>query len=174
MALSALLRWRRYYVVRVTGACLSLLKCSASPPRRLGAILNACHLSDTDLVKFHWSFIQLDTESRMIEMKQSKTGRRASKRQSGSTNIPPIYSPEDFFRVLLGGLFGGIAGAGFAASTAPPVVVSPIPEPMFRKMIALCHPDKHVGTAFHDMALEVTQWLTEEREKSRSRRRGRN
>ena len=58
--------------------------------------------------------------------------------------------------------------AFFDRMLAPaPVVVSPIPDLLFRKLICLCHPDKHLG-AFNGMATEVTQWLTEERLKSKA------
>src|SRR5262249_18620066 len=38
-----------------------------------------------------------------------------------------------------------------------------IPAPMFRKLIALCHPDKHHNS---EMSQEVTRWLIDQREMS--------
>lgn len=44
-----------------------------------------------------------------------------------------------------------------------PVQVSPIPAEMFRKLLFLCHPDKHNN---HSHSIEVTQWLLEERRRN--------
>lgn len=38
-----------------------------------------------------------------------------------------------------------------------------IPEEMFKKMLFLCHPDKHNN---HEWAKEITQWLLEQRKRS--------
>lgn len=50
----------------------------------------------------------------------------------------------------------------FSVSVCDPVVQMPIPPEMFRKLLFLCHPDKHEGS---EMSSEVTRWLLEERRK---------
>jgi len=48
----------------------------------------------------------------------------------------------------------------FAKHTRP--VAAVIPPELFKKMLFLCHPDKHND---HPWAGEVTQWLLEQRKK---------
>lgn len=52
--------------------------------------------------------------------------------------------------------------------SAPPVMMS-IPETMYRKLLMLCHPDKHGNSP---LAAEVTRWLIDEREKGRKQNGG--
>lgn len=78
------------------------------------------------------------------------TGRRRPRRKKykAPKGFPEF---EDFLRDVLGSLFG--------APTQPAVIqVSPIPEDLFRKLIFLCHPDKHDGS---EASYEVTRWLIE-------------
>lgn len=54
--------------------------------------------------------------------------------------------------------------------TPPPepeiqIVEVSIPPGMYRKLLMLCHPDKHGGSALSE---EVTRWLIAEREKTKS------
>lgn len=56
-----------------------------------------------------------------------------------------------FFRMLFGG--------------ASKEVQSGIPAEMYKKLIFLCHPDKHNN---HPWAEEVTRWLLSEREKQKA------
>ncbi len=83
--------------------------------------------------------------------------RRTKKKRKGSSQFVPID-----LNPLLNAVFGAL---GFAtAGRASPVVVSPIPPELFRKMLMLCHPDKHGNS---ETAKEVTLWLLEERKKSK-------
>lgn len=66
---------------------------------------------------------------------------------------------EDFIKMLFGAAFQGRASA--VRPTAEPVAA--IPPELYRKLIFLCHPDKHNN---HPHAIEVTQWLLGERKKS--------
>lgn len=69
--------------------------------------------------------------------------------------------PDDILRGILGAVFG----AAFAVHVVAPVSAV-IPAEMFKKMLFLCHPDKHNNSVW---ATEVTQWLLEERRKSDSK-----
>lgn len=44
----------------------------------------------------------------------------------------------------------------------PEIQIVPIPLPMFRKLLTLCHPDKHGNSK---LSQEVTVWLNVERDK---------
>lgn len=67
----------------------------------------------------------------------------------------PILEDDPFF-ILLKALIPAI-------QNARPIKAS-IPEPMFRKLLMLCHPDKHNNS---ETATEVTRWLIAERNKAK-------
>jgi hypothetical protein len=77
-----------------------------------------------------------------------------SKRRK-QTQTPPEFIPLDQF------IEAFFRGFGFTTKPQPaPIVHSGIPENMFRKLLMLCHPDKHNNSP---LATEVTQWLLEQR-----------
>ena len=79
--------------------------------------------------------------------------RRQSRRTSGKRyDRRDVRTFEEFFEALLDQILDG-AGAGFSCE---------IPDWMFKKMISLCHPDKHGNS---ETSQEVTRWLLEERRK---------
>ncbi len=78
------------------------------------------------------------------------------KNPAGSGPIPPfppfLFDPAGLANAFIGALFRGIE------QPIQPV----IPPEMFRKLLMLCHPDKHGGS---ETAAEVTRWLLEQRQK---------
>ncbi len=64
---------------------------------------------------------------------------------------------------------GELLGAIFSPLLSQPPVMMSIPESMYRKLLMLCHPDKHGNSP---LATEVTRWLIDEREKGRKQHGG--
>lgn len=93
----------------------------------------------------------------MEKRKKFRASRTATRRRRKSASDRLHLNP---FNELLRAIFEPL----FDAMPESQVVVSPIPGEMFKKMLFLCHPDKHAN---HAWATEVTTWLLDERKKAR-------
>lgn len=90
----------------------------------------------------------------------SKSSTRKRKRLNRAIEIPLTSDLLDL---------GELLGAIFSPLLSQPPVVMSIPETMYRKLLMLCHPDKHGNSK---LASEVTRWLIDEREKGRKQNGG--
>lgn len=94
--------------------------------------------------------------------------KRAQKTSSGyRPGTAPIPSIENIFAELFAegaaAFFDSLGGrARPIRATYHPGPPPAIPEDMLKKMIFLCHPDKHGNS---ETAGEVTRWLLEQRKK---------
>lgn len=95
-------------------------------------------------------------------MNRRRINQARSKKKRAKRPAPP-RPPEDLFtlifRTFIDAYFPGILDEPIAPSA--PVA---IPPEMYRKLLMLCHPDKHGNS---ETATEVTRWLLEQREKTK-------
>jgi hypothetical protein len=84
-----------------------------------------------------------------------KTKARKRKKNPGTFPPFPPFSPalEEFIFNLVSGMF---------PEEQTRIVEVAIPSAMFKKLLMLCHPDKHGNS---ELSHEVTRWLIEERKK---------
>jgi hypothetical protein len=75
---------------------------------------------------------------------------------------PAPVSIEDVFARILQEITEGIREEWIFTQRENPPVESVIPDAMFRKLIMLCHPDKHENSK---TSQEVTRWLLGQRTK---------
>lgn len=77
--------------------------------------------------------------------KRRRTTNRKRRKQRG-----PLRPFDDLLRMILDAAFG----FGPVVQAGPQV--SPIPSDLYRKLLMLCHPDKHGNS---ETSTEVTRWL---------------
>lgn len=96
--------------------------------------------------------------------RRSRPKRKKRRNPGAGGDVPPFPPPPDGFARLLFDLFGafvddfqrshdGPLGPKWEFIRAEP---SPIPVDLYRKLLMLCHPDKHQNS---EISTEVTRWL---------------
>lgn len=120
-----------------------------------------CHWCGRDLKAIYYTSPErrrfCDEECYAEDIEYDAKQQRKKKTESNADRI----AAEEFFRLLFGSAFRGFQSGRTAAQAS----AESIPADMFKKLIFLCHPDKHNN---HPWAEEVTKWLLSERSKSQS------